>query len=296
MYLKIEAYDNGKPILYGLNNMRAPYGVSMLAEDIQLDVEGKKSIPEGSFVVGVGEKVRFLPRARNSVAVASSSPSVVFSTPAQTFLVGDVLHFLGGFAEITFGGAVATGDTVGIKLGDVVYAVTSAGTSLATLAASFVTANSAALAAVGVNVTQKGSSSTLVFMSVESLPVAYYASNGATSVTVATTEPGYLGDHILPIGTVLAVGPALTNGTRTITLAANAAYNVPVGCSIGVMVDRYLGIYPEPLDFTRSPRDHIAPIVEADGVYEQNLPYIDEQLKRRFDDLRINKRFYKKVA
>jgi hypothetical protein len=296
MFLKIESYDNGKPIIYGLNNMRAPYGVTMTAEDIQMDIEGHKSIPEGSFVVGVGDKVRFLPRARVGTAIATSSASVVLSSPGQTFLVNDVVHFVGGFAEITFGGAVAASDTVGIKIGDALYTVTSAGTSLATLAASFVTDNAAALLSAGITVTQKGSSATLVFMSTESLPVSYYASNGATSVTVASTEPGYLGDHILPLGTVLAIGPVLPDGTRTLTLAANAAYDVPVGCSVGVMVDKYLGIYPDPLDFTRTPREHIAPIVEADGVYEQNLPYVDEQLKRRFDALRINKRFYKKVA
>jgi hypothetical protein len=296
MFLKTESYDNGKPIIYGLNQMRAPYGVTMTSEKIQMDIEGHKSIPEGSFIVGVGNSVRFLPRARTKTAVITSAPTITFSSPAQTFVTGDVVHVLGGFAEVAFAGAIATGDTVGVKIGDVLYGVTSPGTGLPALAAAFVTANAAALTAAGINVTQKGASATLVIVAKESHPIAYYASNGATTVTVSTTEPGFLGDHILPLGTISVVGPVLVDGSRAVTLAANAAYNVPVGCSIGVMVDRYLGIYPDPLDFTRTPKEHIAPIVECDGVYEQNLPYVDEQIKRRFNDLRINKRFYRKVA
>lgn len=296
MYLKIEEYTNGKPILYGLNSMRAPYGVTMTNEEIQADADSKKSVPEGMFIVGVGDKIRFLPRARTTAAVTTASNVVSLGAPSQFFLPADILYFVAGYAEITFAGAVAASDTVGIKVGKNVYTVTSAGTSLATLAADFVTANAVELlAAEGVTVTQKGSSATLIFAGTDNLPLAHYTSNGATQVLINSTEAGYLGDHIIPLGTIASVGAPDVSGVRAITLLANAAYDVPSGCPVGVMVDKYLGIYPDPLDFTRTPREHVAPIVEADGVYEQNLPYCDGQLKRIFSDLRINKRFYRNV-
>lgn len=297
MYIKTRSYDNGKPIIYGLNSMRAPYGVSMVGADIQPDADLKRTAQEGSFIVGVGAKTRFLPRARVHVTATTSSPNITLRGAGTSayFLPGDVLHMVAGYAEFTFTGAVASGDSAVIKLGNVAYSVTSTGTTLPALAAAFVTANNVALTAAGISVTQKGTSATLVVVAKDSHAVAYSTSSGALGVNVNTTEPGYLGDNIVPLGTVLSIAP-VASGNRVLTLAGNASYNVPEGCPIGVMVDNFIGIYPDPLDFTDSPREHIAPIVEADGVYKQNLPYIDEQLCRRFSDLRINKRFYKSVA
>lgn len=296
MYLTVKKYDNGKPILYGLNSMRAPFGASIASADVQPDIDGQKSVPEGSFLVAVGNKVRFLPRARMAVAAVTTLPTLTVRGTSQNFLVGDVLHVVGGYGEVTFGGTIASGDTVAIKLGDSVYAVTSTGSTAPALVTAFITANAAALLAQGITVTQKGSSGTMVIVSDNSEAISYSASNGATTVSINTTEPGYLGDNIMPIGTIASVGQIQTNGQRIITLAANAAYNVPVNVPVGVMVKEFLGIYNLPVDLTLSPKEHIAPIVEADGVYEQNLPYIDDQLKRRFANLRIFKRFYKSVA
>ncbi len=84
-----------------------------------------------------------------------------------------------------------------------------------------------------------------------------------------------------------------TDKSRVITLAGNAAYAIPAGVPIGTKVNMHLGIYPDPLDFTDEPLMHLAPIAQADGVYERNLPYIDEQLKRIYSDLNIKKYFYR---
>jgi hypothetical protein len=296
MYLTVKKYDNGKPILYGLNSMRAPFGASIKAADLQADIDGQKTVPEGSFLVAVGDKVRFLPRARAATAVVTTLPTVTLKGTSQNFLPGDVLHVVGGYAEVTFSGAIAAADTVALKIGDSTYAVTSAGAAFPALVTAFIAANSAALLAQGITVTQKGSSGTMVIVSDDSHAINYSASNGSTIVTINSTEAGFLGDNIIPLGTIASVGPIAANGQRVITLLANAAYNVPVSVPVGVMVKEFLGIYNLPIDLTLSPKEHIAPIVEADGVYEQNLPYIDAQLKRRFANLRIFKRFYKSVA
>lgn len=296
MYLTVKKYDNGKPILYGLNSMRAPFGASVKSADLQADIDGQKTVPEGSFLVAVEDKVRFLPRARAATAVVTTLPTVTLKGTSQNFLPGDVLHVVAGYAEVTFSGTIAAADTVALKIGDSIYAVTSAGTTFPALVTAFIAANSAALLAQGITVTQKGSSGTMVIVSDDSHSINYSASNGATIVTINSTEAGFLGDNIIPLGTIASVGAIAANGQRVVTLLSNAAYNVPVSVSIGVMVKEFLGIYNLPVDLTLSPREHIAPIVEADGVYEQNLPYIDAQLKRRFANLRIFKRFYKSVA
>lgn len=294
MYLQRQVYDNGKPILYGLNSMRAPYGVSMSGDDVQLDKENRKAIPEGSFIVSVGNKVRFLPRAKVSTAVTTSSPNVTLKGgTSQYFMPNDVLYMVAGYAEVTFSGTIAATDTIGLRINGVTYTATAGGTTPAALVTAFITANSAALTAAGINASPKGATGTLVLIAKDAYPLNYTASSGSILISVNTTEPGYLGDQIMPLGTVLSVAPIASNGTRLLVLAANAAYNVPVDANVGVNVSAYLGIYPDPLDFTDTPVSHIAPIVEADGVYEQNLPYIDMQLKREMSNLRIDKRFYK---
>jgi hypothetical protein len=273
--------------------MRAPFGASIKSADLQPDIDGQKTVPEGSFLVSVGDKVRFLPRARAATAVITTLPTVTLKSTSQNFLPGDILHVVAGYAEVSFSGAIAAGDTVAIKLGTTTYAVTATATTFPALVTAFITANSVALLANGITVTQKGTSGTMIIVSDDSESITYSASNGSTVVSVNTTEAGYLGDNIIPLGTIVAVGPIATNGQRVVTLAANASYNVPVNVPIGVLVDTFLGIYNLPIDLTQSPKEHIAPIVEADGVYEQNLPYVDAQLKRQFANLRIFKKFFK---
>jgi hypothetical protein len=296
MYLKIKEFTGDKPILFGQTNYRAPFGVVIAEQDILADINAMKTIPEGMFVVEVGDKARFLPRAITKNAIATNSPTITLKSPCQTFKVGDVLYQVAGYAEVTFGGTVAQNDVITLKIGDANYSVTAGSSPTgATVAAAFVTDHATALLAKGATISQKGSTATLVIKATDALELGYAASSGAISVTVNTSTPGFLGDNILPLGTISSIAAVNTSGERVVTLAGNAAYTVPANCRIGVSVNKYLGIYPFKLDFTETPMSHLAPIAECDGVYEQNLPYIDSQLKRVFSDLRINKRFYKSI-
>lgn len=293
MYLKIKEFSGDKPILYGQTNYRAPYGVVIAERDILADYNSMKTIPEGMFVVYVGESARFLPRAITKNAIATNSPTITLKSPCQTFKTGDVIYHQAGFAEVTFGGTIAQNDVISLRIGKTNYSITAGSSPTgATVAAAFVTDHAATLAALGVTIAQKGSTASLTIKATDSHELAYATSNGATTVTVNTTDPGYLGDAVLPLGTIQSIGAVNSSGERVVTLAGNAAYTVPANCRIGVAVDKYLGIYPYKLDFTEMPLNHLAPVAECDGVYEQNLPYCDAQLKRVFSDLRINKRFY----
>ena len=293
MYIKIEDYSHGRPILFGQNSVRTPFSVQMVGTDVRPDSSGKQSVPEGSFIVAVGSSIRFLPRARVTDTITTTEPTVVVAKPSQNFKEGDVLYPQAGYGEIAFEGTAVSGDIVSIRIGNLgVFTVTSSGTT-ATDVATFVTDHATALSTNGVYISQKGAGSTLVIYSTDSHAIDISCSGENYNPRLISTEPGFLGDNIIPLGTVTSIGNVNTSGIRVLTLAANAPYSVPAGVPVGVNVDKYLGIYPDPIDFYKEPVKHIAPIAECDGVYEQNLPYIDMQLKRKFSDLRINKRFYK---
>lgn len=295
MWLKIKEYYNGKPILFGQNSVRTPYGVTMTDANVLANSEGKKLIPEGSFIVSVGDSIRFLPRAKVKTAVTTAQAAITVKSPSFSFKTGDVLYAVAGYAEVTIGGTVAEDDVLTIKINGVNYSVTAGSAVNATEAAAWITANSSDLTDAGITATQKGSSATIILHADNAYSIHTYSTNGETVFSVNTTEQGYLGDALMPVGTISAIGAANADGERVITLAANAAYALPANSNVGVVVDKFIGIYPHHLDFTDTPMEHIAPICEADGVYEQNLPYVDMQLKRQFRDLRIDKRFYKNV-
>lgn len=295
MYLRVKEFTGSKPILYGQTSVRTPYGCTITEGDILPDALGKKTIPEGMFLVGIGSTVRFLPRAKAKTAVATNSAAITLTSPSMLFKVGDVVTNVAGYAEVTFGGTIGSGDVFTLQIAGVNYSTTSGGTTAAAVAAVYVTDNATALLAAGVTVTQKASTGTVILRANDAYPINTYASNGTASISVNTTDAGHLGDMVIPLGTISSIAAPNAAGERVITLAANAAYALPAGSNIGVAVDTYLGIYPYNLDLSEQPMEHIAPICEADGVYEQNLPYCDAQLKRRFRDLRINKRFYKSI-
>ena len=291
MFLKVKKFNAEVPILYGLNSMSSPFGVSMVADDILSDKDNYKSVPEGMFVVEVDGVIRFLPRTRLSVATATNSPSVTLKFPTCSFKVGDTLYGQAA-GRVVFGGAVDNGEVVTLNIGGKNYSVTTASTALADLPALFVTDHAAALSAEGITITALASTSTLEVKATDVYVISGMSASG--KLTVSTNTPdGSVGMYMMPLGSIASIGPELSDKTRVVTLAANAAYVLPVDSPVGVAVDKYIGIYPDALDFTEEPLRHVAPIVEADGVYESNLPYVDKGVKRQLPSLRINKSFYK---
>lgn len=303
-FIRVQKFNNGKPIIFGLNRIATPYSVVAKDSVVLPNADSLKLVTEGSFVAQVGNEVRFLPRTRvkgtsgagNINGTATNSAQLTLKAPSFSFKVGDVLYPQGCYGELVFAGTFTAGDVYTVRVGTANYSITApASPTAATVAALFVSTHATALLAAGVMATQRGSSGSVSLFGTDSYPVATASSSGSVSITLNTTDTGYLGDSILPLGTILSIGPASASGERVITLVANAAYVIPANAILGVAIDKHLGIYPEPLDLTAEPIQHIAPIAECDGVYEQNLPYVDEQLKRIHTQLYINKRFYKVV-
>ena len=297
-YLKVKAYDTGKPILFGLNCMRSPFSVGIKAADILPDIDGKKNITEGSFVVAIGSTVRFLPRTRIAAVTALNSTQVTLKSPSFAFKVGDVLKAQSGFGTLRVQGVPAVGDILTIQIGGVSYSSVATVTqnTAGKLLTLWISDNNTALLAAGITVTQRGVESELVSIVANDSFAINTQSTGATlSARLESTTTGFLGSSLVPLGTIVSIAAANAAGDRVATLAANAGYVLPINSRVGVDVDKFLGIYPEQLDLSEIPVQHIAPIYHADGVYENNLPYVDSQIKRELVGLNINKRFYRNV-
>jgi hypothetical protein len=303
MYLQIQKFFNGKPILYGLNCMRAPFSVPLYQADVSPDINLQRLVTEGMFIASVqmstgnttGNAIRCLPRTRLDAATSTNSPTVTLNAPSFSFEVGDVIYAQACYAEVILTGTPTAGDIITIAINNISYSVTvPASPTLASIAAAFVSANATQLFTdSATTVTQRGSTGSLLFYGTDSHNIATNSSDGALQALIVSTEHNYLGDSIVPLGTIASIASPNSSGTRVVTLSGNAAQALPVNTPVGLKYNKILGIYPEPLDFTMVPTEFIAPVTNADGVYQNNLPYIDKQLKRMFVGLNINSRFYK---
>jgi len=303
MYLTIQKFFNGKPILYGLNCMRAPFSVPLYQADVLPDVNLQRLVPEGMFIANVqmssgnttGNATRCLPRTRLGAATATNSTSVTLNAPSFSFEVGDVLYAQACYAEVVLQGTPTAGDIITIAINNIAYSVTvPASPTLASVAAAFVSANATQMFTDSqTTVTQRGITGSLLFYGIDSYSIATNSTDGALQGVVVSTEHSYLGDSIIPLGTIASIASPNTAGQRVVTLSGNATQALPINTPVGLKYNKILGIYSEPLDFTMVPTEFIAPITNADGVYQNNLPYIDMQLKRMFIGLNINAYFYK---
>lgn len=291
MYLTTQKFiRNGKAIIYNAAAKKVAIdGVELFPTDLLLNSEGLAVAPEGSFVAHVGTNVgslaaRFLPRTRLAAATATNSPTVQIKYPNAQFKVGDVLYAKHCHAKVKFIGTFQTGDVITARLGGVTYSATVGATQTgAGAAADFATANGSALLAANITYTQVGSTAVAHIYADDSYDIFFSTSGAGGQIVVETTETGYLGNNLTPLGTILAISNENpTTKVRTVTLAANAAYALPAEAIVGIDVAEVLGIYPDPVDLTNEPVRQFAIISEIAGVYQNNLPYIDRQLKRLF--------------
>lgn len=293
-YIKREAViAQDKPIFYNLNHHKTPYTVDVYGTDILADENGDKQLPPGMFVVKIAEVARFLARSTVATAFSTSSTSGKLNTPFQTFKVNDVLHLVEPFGTIALGGTYLNTEIVKVTIGGYVLNVVTGSTDNAVIGntvAAAINANPSIYALVRAISDNAGT----IYLygrdgiTAHTLVVAARnaADSGASAAGTATASASTLTVSNTAIGTITAIA---TDGT--VTLAANAGINVPVGARVGVRFTQALGLYGHSIDFKVKPVNTIAPVVEATGVYETNLPYIDEDLRRRFPQLLINKKF-----
>lgn len=285
-YIKREAVlTQDLPILFNQDGAQYPRSVVVSGDDIAADSNGNKIVPAGSFVTLTGSTARFLARSTVTAAFTTGAATGTVAAPFNTFKVGDSVYLVEPFSTVTIGGTYLATERVKVTIGG--YAVTP-------VTGSTVNATIAATVAAAINADPNQSA---LVKAVASGAVIYiYGKDGTTAHTLTTAARNAADSGASASGTSTAADSALVYsntalGTITavstagvITLAANSAVAAPVGARIGVRFGSLIGVYTHSIDFLAKPSMDIAPCFGCDtGIYTVNLPYVDEDIKRRLN-------------
>lgn len=293
-------YQREKPIVYGPEGLMATSQVTMIADDVLPDSLGRKILPEGMFFAGLtnSDRGRALPRTRLSAALAANATTIELKEPHAQFKNLDELWIIGCYARITFVGTVTGTDYRLVVDRDQVIVIPGNNTA-ATVAAATVT-NQATLGFtdLGITVRQIGSTATIELFSTDS-----WSLSAPSELQIVSSDPGYFGNYPTPIGTLTAMNTIQANGSRLFTVSAANATNiiVPANTIVGTLVNKLLGVHIQSIDLTETAPNSsyefsLSPIRACAGVYENNLPYMDETIRRDplLSQLNINQLFYGK--
>ena len=285
-YIKRESpYVQDLPILFNKDGAQYPRSVVVNGVDVASAADGTKVIPAGSFVVqlGNGAAARFLARSTVTVAFTTAGAIGTVAMPYNTFKVGDSVSLVEPYGVITIGGTFLATERVKVTIAG--YAVTPVVGS---------TVNSVIASTVAAAINNDPSINQLVRAIATGSVVYLYGKDGITAHTVttaarnaadslasaagtSTANAATLTVSNTPLGTILSVSTA-----GVITFTANAGVDAPVGARIGVRFSRLLGVFEHGIDFNTLPSKDIAPCLGCDtGIYTVNLPYVDEDIRRR---------------
>lgn len=285
-YIQRSNYKQDKQIFIYPTVNETTRNVVIENTNVQLNSDGEREVPPGMFLSLVGSTVRHLPRLTLTTATGTGSTSVV-GTPVFQFTAGDVLYVVEPYAIVTQGGTLAAADTVTVTIENHAVVSTATGSSLAT--------NASLIAA---NINADAYLSQIVKAIASSTSVYVYAKNGISTYTIAVADSsGDLTTAISGSLTKLAIGSAVgtvstvDTATNTITLTGNASVVLPVGTHVGVKTNQIYGLDPLSRDMTEQNKLNIACFTSSTGVMENNLPYIDDDVKRRFPKMNFQTLF-----
>jgi hypothetical protein len=248
---------------------------------ISFNNEGRKVVKEGLFVAEVGNVIRFLPRTKLT-SVTSTSAATFTTSLYNIFVPGDVLYASAPYATLTITGSSATQtQTITIAGRTVTTTVT---TSNVTTSASEVVAaiNSAPYISdwvVAYNIAG------VVYIFSKDGVTNYGITEGGT--VTATLSGATLVVNPTAVGTISAIDYS----TGTITLTGNAGIALPIGASIGVPVNKILGLHVHAVDYTLATAKSLALYTQASGVRTQFLPYFDGEIQATFPKMLFDVKF-----
>ena len=273
------------PILFNKDGAQYPRSVVVSATDVAADASGNKIIPAGSFVTKTGSVARFLARSTVTAAFTTGAATGTVAAPFNTFKVGDALYLVEPFTTVTIGGTFLSTERVKVTIGG--YAVTP-------VTGSTVNATIATTVAAAINADPNQSA--LVRAIASGAVIYLYGKDGVTAHTTTTAARNAADSGASAAGTSTAADATLVYSNTAlgtissvstagvITLAANSAVAAPVGARVGVRFTELLGVFEHSIDFNTLPSKDIAPVFGCDtGIYTVNLPYVDEDIKRRLN-------------
>jgi hypothetical protein len=284
------------PVLATPHGLRSPRGVDLDPALVSQYAGAKgilqKIVPPGVFAAAIPGSTKFRPLPRTKLAAASvtSSPTLtVKKHTAQLFVPGDTLSIPVPFAQITFAAAWVAGETLTITVGGRTfnYVVPSPAPVDNTALVADVAAKLAKSAINGlVEAFASGSVLTLASLIDQTSPFTVAETSTAGTALPASGNLAQGG----AIGTVLSVTYNPDTDVHTLTLAANAAIALPIGCPIGDV--RYspvgLGIMtPNTAIDLFWEENTMAACFTSCTVYRARLPYWDGQLAALFPEITL---------
>jgi Mu-like prophage tail sheath protein gpL len=273
------------PILFNQDGAQYPRSVVVDAGDIAAAADGSKIVPAGSFVTLTGSTARFLARSTVTAAFTTGAATGTVASPFNTFKVGDALYIVEPYGTVTLGGTYLSTEIVKVTIGGYVLNTVTGSTTNATIATTVAAAinadpNISALVkaiASGAVIYLYGKDDVTAHTTTTAARNA--ADDGASASGTSTANASTLTISNTALGTILSVSTA-----GVITLGANAAVAAPVGARVGVRFGSLIGVYTHSIDFIAKPSVDIAPCLGCDtGIYTVNLPYVDEDIKRRLN-------------
>jgi hypothetical protein len=290
----IVSYSNSKPILYGAQLLDAVVAVNVTSESLLPSFNGRKQLDAGMFCAATARGGVLLPRTRLAEPVASNANTIKLKKPNSQILPSTLLWVL-GYATLTFPTATS-GTNFHFFFNRQLITVPGQADGGATAAYVVAQAEALGLTALGFTPRRVGSTAEVELFATDS-----WSLEAPLTVTVKTTIPGYFGYYPVPLGTTSAVSTVDSNDIRTYTLTGTNGTGVvlPANTIVTEKVFEFLGIHISEIDVTSDAPPSgtefsIAPIRLASGVYENNLPYMDEEIRRDkyLAQLAINKFFY----
>lgn len=274
-----DAWSMPKTIFAFVDGEARPISATILKSTLAPNSDGKYQVPAGMFIAKYGAAFQFLKRAKVTVASATSSPNLTV-TPAiaQVFAANDVLYPVHPYGTVTIASTWAANDTATVTINGIAVTYTATGSTLASIASGIAAAINA-----------HASLSQIVTAIASGAVVSILGKDGRTLYTLAASE-STAGDGTATASASALVGPTTALGTIStvnattgaIVLSGNAGLALPVGTPVRVREDDVLAICPHEFEFSTRDRYVFPGVTESRGVYEQSLPYIDDELKYRF--------------
>jgi hypothetical protein len=261
------------------NDYEAPISRTVDLAYLQADENGSKFVKAGSVIVNIpsSDYVRVLPLSTVAAALTATNTTVTVAD-AKIFANNDALVIARPYATLTFGGTVATGNTVTLTLQGqaLTYTLVAGDTTTTIAAASFAAFINASVASDKVLAIASGA--IVYFYSKTGLPYLF-----ATSVTgggITSTASAATMQENVAVGTISAINST----TNVITISASAVTQ-PVGAPIGVFVkpSDIRGLTVQKLLLASTQKllnalsNDVAIYREAD-IYTQLIPYWDAAL------------------
>ena len=267
-------FRRSDPAIAFADGVETPYSISLKRDRIRLNKDKKWVSPPHVWVASLNGEYHILPRGKVKSKVSATNWEI---SNSQFLASGDKLTYVQPHLSLEIA-TMTVGDSTTLTVEGKPCPFTFAGTSGAT------TTNAATELVDLIN--NSAYLSSLVHAIAQDNFVHLFANDGISLYTVSVAGAGTI--NVSDSGLMVAdkeLG-AIANFSESnydeVILTAAAANEPPVGASVGVVVNRIVGLYDEAMEWTHKTEYLVAPVVGAHGINKWALNYYDDTLKALF--------------